>query len=57
MKARGNRDLAELAERLDADEQWRQLNARHDRRRWAALIVGAVILGLALYLGGVLWTT
>ena len=54
MKARGNRDLTELAERLDADEQWRQLNARHDRRRWAALIVGAVILGLALYLGGVL---
>ena len=63
MQNRNSLSLAELRQQLDDAEQWRQLArlqrqmqlaARADRRRWLALIVGVVLLGILLYYGGLL---
>ena len=50
-------DVTWLRGQLDANEQWRQIAARADRRRWLILVDGVLLLGLILYLTGVLWPT
>lgn len=54
MQNRGSRNLSDLQQQLDDDEQWRQLTSRADRRGCLTLIIGALIVGMALYFGGFL---